>query len=119
MGKQDSVLPDAARPSAAREHGGVAGRPAWARSRARAPDTDAGEARQPVLPGGDSAHAGGDWRSRGRAPSLSADAAAGGPTEPGDGTDDPGGADRPAAAGGEADPSGGLGDRQARTLRAA
>ena len=45
---------------------------------ARAAQADAGEARQPVLPGGDRAHAGGDGRAGRRARSLPADAAGGG-----------------------------------------
>ena len=83
-----------------------------------AADADAGEAGQPVLPGGDGADPGGDGGAGGRAGGVPADAAGGGAAGAGDGADDPGGADRPAAGGGEAAPAGRLGDRQARALRA-
>ena len=113
LGEQDGVLPAPARHPARRERGGAAGGAPRAGPRAGAADADAGEAGQPVLPGGDGADAGGDGGAGGGARGVPADAAGGGAAGAGDGADDPGGADRPAAAGGEAAPAGGLGDRQA------
>ena len=85
---------------------------------AGAADADAGEAGQPLLPGGDGADAGGDGGAGRRAGGVPADAVGGDAAGPGDGADDPGGADRPAAGGGEAALAGRLGDRQGRALRA-
>src|SRR5206468_6696410 len=78
LGEQDGLLPAPARQPARRERGGAAGGTARAGPRASAPDADAGEAGQPVLPGGDGADAGGDGGAGGRAGGVPADAAGGG-----------------------------------------
>ena len=119
LGEQDGVLPAPARHPARRERGGAAGGAARAGSRAGPAHADAGEAGQPVLPGGDGANAGGDGGTGWGAGSVPADAAGGDVRGAGDGADDPGGADRPAPRGRQAVAPDGLGHRQGRALRAA
>ena len=103
LGQQDVLPPAPARPAAARQCGRIppgaaGGRPQPGATQATPDRTHRG---QPLLPGGERAHPGGDGDARRRAGCLSAGAAPRQPADAGHGAGGAGGAHRPAAAGGE------------------